>query len=295
MALSLKASGGSSTLPNDTNGSDMNDNETPSPAITENILEEIVRHKCKETAERKLSAPLAEIEKAVQRAPKVRDFASSLFRRIDRNEAAVIAECKRASPSKGLIRKDYEPASIAASYAAGGATCLSILTDEKYFRGSDDHLVAARAACELPVIRKDFVVDPYQVFEARALGADCILLIVACLDDTLLQELAQIASRLGMDALIEVHDRTELERALRLRLPLVGINNRDLRRFVTDIDTTIGLLRDVPDDRLVVTESGIHTREDVAKLRRHGVNAFLVGEAFMRAPDPGAMLRELFF
>jgi len=225
----------------------------------------------------------------------VRDFAAALLRRIDLGEPAVIAECKKASPSKGLIREDYDPTSIAQSYALGGAACLSVLTDEHYFRGHDEHLVQARAACNLPVIRKDFMIDPYQVYESRALGADCILLIVACLDDSTLQELASLATRLGMDTLIEVHDRTELERALRLRMRLIGINNRDLRRFVTDIDTTLGLLRDVPEDRLVITESGIRSVADVEKLRAHGVNGFLVGEAFMRAPDPGAMLKKIFF
>lgn len=260
-----------------------------------NILTEIVTHKRRELEIRADKTPFTEIEHRAKHGPKVRDFAGSLRRRIDHGDPAVIAECKQASPSKGLIRKDYQPELIAQAYAAGGAACISVLTDEKYFKGCDDHLIAARRACELPVIRKDFMIDPYQVYESRALGADCILLIVACLDDVVLQELAEIASSLGMDVLIEIHDRTELERALRLRLPLIGINNRDLRHFVTDIDTTIGLLGDVPADRVVVTESGIHTRDDVAKLRGHGVNAFLVGEAFMRAPDPGAMLHELFF
>jgi indole-3-glycerol phosphate synthase len=273
----------------------MSKQATGNRAPTADILEEIVEHKRGEVRSRITRMPLAKIEQQIQRAPKVRDFAGALRCRIDQGDPAVIAECKKASPSKGLIREDYDPQAIAQSYAGGGATCLSVLTDEKYFKGSDEHLVSARAACDLPVIRKDFVIDPYQVYEARALGADCILLIMACLDDSTLQELADIATRLGMDALLEVHDRTELERALRLRLPLIGINNRDLRRFVTDIETTIGLLRDVPEDRVVVTESGIRTKEDVRKLRGHGVNAFLVGEAFMRAPDPGGMLQRLFF
>jgi len=264
------------------------------PAAT-NVLDEIVQHKRAEVVARRSRTPLATLEQRVQQAPPVRDFAAALWRRVDSGDAAVIAECKKASPSKGLIREHYDPAEIARSYAAAGASCLSVLTDERYFQGHDDHLVAARAACELPAIRKDFVVDPYQVFEARALGADCILLIVACLDDASLQELAELATKLNMDVLLEVHDRTELERALRLRMPLIGVNNRDLKRFVTDIETTLGLLRDIPDDRLVITESGIHTRADVDRLRANRVNAFLVGEAFMRAPDPGAMLRELFF
>jgi len=269
-------------------------NEEKQPGGT-NVLDEIVAHKWTEVAARQERTPLAEIERRAKAAERPRDFAGSMLRRLDSGDPAVIAECKKASPSKGLIREDYEPGLIASSYAAGGAACLSVLTDERYFQGHDDHLIAARAACDLPVIRKDFVVDPWQVFEARALGADCILLIVACLDDESLQELAVLATKLGMDALIEVHDRTELERALRLRLPLIGVNNRDLKRFVTDIDTTIGLLGDIPDDRIVVTESGIHTRADVERLRGRGVGAFLVGEAFMRADDPGAMLKDLFF
>lgn len=264
------------------------------PAAT-NVLDEIVRNKHTEVAARRIDVPLATLEQRARQASPVRDFAGALLRRVDSGDPAVIAECKKASPSKGLIREHYDPRAIAQSYAAGGASCLSVLTDERYFQGHDDHLVAARSACELPVIRKDFVVDPYQVFEARALGADCILLIVACLEDAILQELAELATKLNMDVLLEVHDRTELERALRLRMPLIGVNNRDLKRFVTDIATTLGLLRDIPDDRLVITESGIHTRADVDRLRANRVNAFLVGEAFMRAPDPGAMLQELFF
>ena len=273
----------------------MKESASADPSSAANILLDIVKHKAAEVAQRQSRISQAEIERRVRNAPPVRDFAGALLRRVEKNIPAVIAECKKASPSKGLIRDDYRPEFIARSYAAGGASCLSVLTDEKYFQGCDEDLVAARAACELPVIRKDFMIAAYQVFEARALGADCILLIVACLDDSALQELAALASTLGMDVLIEVHDRTELERALRLRMPLVGINNRDLRRFVTDIDTTIGLLPDIPHDRLVITESGIHTAADVVKLRNHGVNAFLVGEAFMRAPDPGEMLKQLFF
>ncbi|MDA0821902.1 MAG: indole-3-glycerol phosphate synthase TrpC [Proteobacteria bacterium] len=267
---------------------------TSSNAST-NILDEIVRHKREEVNGRRADVPLGKIQERASHAPPVRDFTGALLQRIEQGLPAVIAECKKASPSKGLIRENYDPAKIAQSYEHGGASCLSVLTDQHYFQGSDDHLVAARSACALPIIRKDFIIDHYQVYEARALGADCILLIVACLDDTALEELAQLASVLGMDALIEVHDRAELERALRLRLRLIGINNRDLRRFVTNIDTTIGLLADVPDDRIVVTESGIHSAADVEKLRSHGVNAFLVGEAFMRAPDPGEMLKQMFF
>jgi indole-3-glycerol phosphate synthase len=258
------------------------------------ILTEIVAHKQTEVAARRAARPLAELEAALGRVEPPRGFVAALRRAIEAGRAGVIAECKKASPSKGVIREDYDPVAIAASYARGGAACLSVLTDERYFQGADAHLVAARASCALPVIRKDFVIDPYQVVEARALGADCILLIVACLSDLQLDELARAASGLGMDVLVEVHDRIELERALRLRTPMVGINNRDLKRFVTDIETTVGLLRDIPSDRLVVSESGIHAPADVAHLRGHGVNAFLVGEAFMRAADPGARLAELF-
>lgn len=273
----------------------MSRNGTASGNASANILDEIMTYKRREVDDRAQRTPREELERLVEQAPKVRGFASALVQRIEGGDPAVIAECKKASPSRGLIRENYDPANIAKSYALGGATCLSVLTDEHFFQGSDDHLLVARAACELPVIRKDFVIDPYQVYEARALGADCILLIVTCLSDADLQELAALATQLGMDVLVEVHDRTELERALRLRMQLIGINNRDLRRFVTDIETTIGLLRDVPDDRLVITESGIHTRADIEKLRGNGVNAFLVGEAFMRAPDPGEMLQHLFF
>ncbi|MBX9608941.1 MAG: indole-3-glycerol phosphate synthase TrpC [Gammaproteobacteria bacterium] len=258
------------------------------------ILSEIVAHKKTEVAARKAARPLVELEQAAKAASAPRGFYRALMEKITAGLPGVIAECKKASPSKGVIREHYDPASIAASYERGGAACLSVLTDERYFQGGDAHLVAARGACRLPVIRKDFMVDPYQVVEARALGADCILLIAACLDDGLMTELARTAEALGLDVLTEVHDRTELERAIRLRTPMIGINNRDLKRFVTNLDTTIGLLKDVPSDRLVVTESGINTREDVARMRGHAVNAFLVGEAFMRAEDPGAKLKELF-
>lgn len=259
------------------------------------ILTDIVAHKRIEIDARRTARPPSKVEAAAAASSAPRGFLAALARRKAAGDAAVIAECKKASPSKGLIREHYDPAAIAASYERGGAACLSVLTDERYFQGSDADLVAARAACRLPVIRKDFMLDPYQVYEARALGADCILLIVACLSDAELDELCLVARKLGMDILVEVHDRTELERALRLRTPLIGINNRDLKRFVTDIDTTIGLLRDIPADRLVVTESGIHTRADVDHLRAHDVHAFLVGEAFMRADDPGSKLQELFF
>jgi indole-3-glycerol phosphate synthase len=206
----------------------------------------------------------------------------------------VIAEIKKASPSKGLLRADFRPADIAQSYERHGATCLSVLTDEEFFQGCDEYLQQARAACALPVLRKDFTMDAYQVYEARALGADAILLIVAALGDTQLRKLTELAAELGMDALVEVHDAAELERALALPTPLIGINNRDLRTFHTSLETTLNLLGEIPADRVVVTESGIHAPADVARLRARGVNVFLVGEAFMKADNPGGKLQELF-
>jgi indole-3-glycerol phosphate synthase len=261
---------------------------------TPDILARILARKQQEIAERQRKITLAEIKAKAAQASPPRGFYLAIEITIDAGKPAVIAEIKKASPSKGIIREDFDPAWIAQSYAAGGATCLSVLTDVDFFQGSDEHLQMARAACKLPVIRKDFIMDPYQVYESRAIGADCILLIVAALDDTLLQELTWLALDLGLDILVEVHNREELERALMLRTPLIGINNRDLRTFNTDLNTTIGLLTDVFPDRTVVTESGIHTKEDVALMRKHNVNAFLVGEAFMKADDPGKKLRELF-
>jgi indole-3-glycerol phosphate synthase len=263
-------------------------------ADTPDILRKILAHKADEVLDRVERLPLAALREQLSEAPAPRGFADALRGRVTAGHAAVIAEVKKASPSKGLLRADFDPAAIARSYELGGATCLSVLTDEEFFQGSDDNLRHARAACSLPVLRKDFVIDPYQVYEARAMGADCILLIVAALEDDSLRELGQLAGELGMDALVEVHDAAELDRALALGLPLIGINNRDLRTFETSLDTTIGLLDRIPDDRLVVTESGIHSPEDVARMRSHGVHAFLVGEAFMRADDPGARLAELF-
>ena len=265
------------------------------PADTRDILAEIYAHKASEVAARKAARSLVDVEAAAAASGPVRDFVGTLRVTLERNEPAVIAECKKASPSRGVIREPFDPAQIAASYAAHGATCLSVLTDEKYFQGHDDYLGQARAACGLPVLRKDFTLDPYQVVESRALGADCILLIAACLGDGQIRELADTAHGLGMDVLIEVHDRVELERALVMRTPLIGINNRNLRTFETDLATTLGLLCDIPEDRVVVTESGIHTREDVARMREHDVDVFLVGEAFMRSPQPGEKLAELFF
>ena len=224
-----------------------------------------------------------------------RGFAAALQARVAVGQPAVIAEIKKASPSKGVLREDFHPAAIARSYERGGAACLSVLTDRDFFQGSDAYLREARAACLLPVIRKDFIFDPYQVLEARLLGADCVLLIAACLDDVRMAELNAQALELGMDVLIEVHDRAELERALPLPGKLIGINNRDLRSFQVSLDTTLGLLDAIPPDRLLVTESGILAAADVALMRAHGVHAFLVGEAFMRAPDPGVALGRLFF
>jgi indole-3-glycerol phosphate synthase len=261
---------------------------------TPDILQKIIARKREEIAERSRQLSLAEMRERAGTADACRGFVTAIQGKIAAGQAAVIAEIKKASPSKGVIREDFHPAEIAASYEKGGAACLSVLTDKDFFQGSEDYLQQARAACHLPVIRKDFIVDPYQVYEARAIGADCILLIVAALDDAPLQQLAQLATQLGMDVLVEVHDAEELQRALPLNLPLVGINNRNLRTFEVSLQTTLDMLPAIPQDRIVVTESAIHRREDVALMRAQGVNAFLVGEAFMRAEDPGAQLAELF-
>ncbi len=261
---------------------------------TSDILKRILQRKEEEVAERSRQTSLDELTRLVGAAPPVRPFASALKDRIDEGRAAVIAEIKKASPSKGVLREDFHAAEIAVSYEKGGAACLSVLTDRDFFQGSEDYLRQARAACSLPVLRKDFIVDPYQVYEARHIGADCILLIVAALDDARLADLARLAGRLGMDVLVEVHDRAELERALSLDLELIGINNRNLRTFETCLETTLELLPLIPPGRIVVTESGILSREDVQTMRKHQVNAFLVGEAFMRVSDPGARLSDLF-
>ncbi len=254
------------------------------------ILHEILAHKVREVAERRAQRSLADIRSAAKAAPPVRGFATALRQR----RPGVIAEIKKASPSKGVIRDDFEPVEIARAYEDAGAACLSVLTDERYFQGQDADLVAARDATALPALRKDFVVDAYQVFEARALGADCILLIVSALDADRLRQFDALARELGMDVLIEVHDAAELDTALTLTPALLGINNRDLKTFETCLDTTLALLPAIPQGVTVVTESGIHTREDVQRMRRAGVGAFLVGEAFMREADPGAALRSLF-
>lgn len=258
------------------------------------ILRRIVNRKIEEVRERQGNVSLAALQTQARNADPPRGFVRAIQQRIAEHGTAVIAEIKRASPSKGLLRADFRPAELARSYAAGGAACLSVLTDRDFFQGSEAHLQAARAACALPVLRKDFIVDAYQIYEARAIGADCILLIVAALDDAALHDLAALAAELGMDVLVEVHDGAELERALTLNLPMVGINNRDLRTFQTTLQTTVDLLSRIPSQVTVVTESGILATDDVALMRRHGVHAFLVGEAFMRAPDPGTELRRLF-
>jgi len=258
------------------------------------ILKTILARKAEEIAERSGRLGIRELSQRAAAQPPPRRFADSLTARIDSGKPAVIAEIKRASPSKGLLREDYRPEAIAASYQAGGATALSVLTDRDFFQGDDRHLAEAKAACALPVLRKDFIIDAYQVYESRALGADCILLIVAALGDPQLIELAGLAADLQMDVLVEVHSADELRRSLALNPSLLGINNRDLRTFETSLQTTIDLLADVPAPAIVVTESGIHTPEDVVTMRRYGVNAFLVGEAFMRAENPGAKLAELF-
>ena len=259
------------------------------------ILEKILVRKRQEVAERRALMTLADVAARAAEGPPLRGFAAAIERRIAAGNPAVIAEVKKASPSRGVIREDFQPADIARSYEHGGAACLSVLTDRDFFQGADEYLVAARASCALPVLRKDFIIDPYQVYEARVLGADCVLLIVAALDDGQLAELAGLSLDLGMDVLLEVHDRDELERAIQVPAPLLGINNRSLRSFEVSLDTTLSLRDVVPGDRRLVTESGIHTRADVERMRAAGVDAFLVGEAFMREPEPGEALKTLFF
>lgn len=261
---------------------------------TPDILKKILNRKFEEIAERSAKTSISELKTRLASSSPVRGFVNSIAASIKQGKPAVIAEIKKASPSKGVIREDFDPVAIARSYQQGGATCLSVLTDVDFFQGSDTYLQQAREACDLPVIRKDFVVDPYQVFEARTIGADCILLIVAALSDAQLQELSSLAKEINLDVLVEVHDEEELHRALVLDTTLIGINNRNLRTFEVSLDTTIDLLPKIPDDRIVVTESAIHAPQDVALMRQHNVNTFLVGEAFMRAEDPGAKLAELF-
>ena len=261
---------------------------------TPDILKKIVSRKEEEVSECKARISLDQLKAELTSASPVRGFVNSIQGKIDQGKAGVIAEIKKASPSKGVLREDFHPADIARTYEAHGAACLSVLTDVDFFQGADAYLQQARAACALPVIRKDFFIDPYQVYEAMVLGADCILLIAACLDDDQLSGLNDLAHELGMDVLIEVHDREEMNRALRVNNPMVGINNRNLRTFEVSLQTTLDMLDMIPEGKLVVTESGIHAREDVQLMRAHNVNAFLVGESFMRAEDPGAKLAELF-
>jgi len=258
------------------------------------ILARILAAKAAELAAARAAVPLETLRERALAMPPPRDFVGALRAKIAAGEPAVIAEIKRASPSKGVLREPFDPAAIAASYARHGAACLSVLTDAQFFQGGPDDLRAARAAAGLPVLRKDFLIDPYQVFEARAMGADCVLLIVAALGDARLAELEDVAEALGLAVLVEVHDGAELDRALRLRTPLLGINNRDLKTFATRLETTLALLPAVPRGRIAVTESGILSRQDVARLRGGGAEAFLVGEALLRAADPGAELGRLF-
>ena len=258
------------------------------------ILDQIVAVKHQEVAAAQKRKSLAAVREDAHSRVLTRDFAGALRAKIAAGRPAVIAEVKKASPSKGVLRADFIPADIAQSYAEHGAACLSVLTDVQFFQGSVDYLKQARASCHLPVLRKDFMVDAYQIYESRAMGADCILLIVACLDDARLQEFEAIARSLDMAVLVEVHDQAEMERALRLKTPLIGVNNRNLKTFEVSLDTTLALRAMVPADRIVVTESGIATRDDVLRMGAAGINAFLVGEAFMRAPEPGVALAGLF-
>jgi indole-3-glycerol phosphate synthase len=264
------------------------------PPDTPDILKKILARKAEEITERSNKVSMRELGGRIEHMPPARPFADALRARIDKGEAGVIAEIKRASPSRGILRENFDPALIARQYEAGGAAALSVLTDRDFFQGADGHLVTARAACSLPVLRKDFTIDAYQVYEARALGADCILLIVAALGDASINELAGLATHLGMDVLVEVHDADELERVLHLDALMLGINSRNLRTFETNLDTIVDLLASIPDKRLVIAESGIHTPQDVKRLRNSGVNGFLVGEAFMRAEHPGERLAALF-
>jgi len=262
--------------------------------VQSDILERILSVKREEVAAAKRDKPLGVIRQEAELAPPPRDFAGALRHQVSMGNAAVIAEIKKASPSKGVLRADFRPEEIAVSYAQHGAACLSVLTDKEFFQGRPEYLELARLASGLPALRKDFLIDPYQVYEARVLGADCVLLIVAALDLPRMHELEAIAAALGMAVLVEVHESAELDLALHLQTPLLGINNRSLRTFETRLETTLSLLRKIPPDRLVITESGIATAADVALMRRHEVHAFLIGEAFMRAPDPGQALAQLF-
>lgn len=262
---------------------------------TPDILKNILNYKAEYVEHVKRKSSLQELKHRVDDCAPARGFTYNLLKTIEEGKPGVIAEIKKASPSRGIIREDFQPDAIAKSYANAGACCLSVLTDIEFFKGSDDYLKLAHNACELPILRKDFMIDPYQVYEAKVIGADCILIIVSALSDMQMQDLVGIANEIGLDVLVEVHDREELERGLMLRTPLIGINNRDLHTFETDLDTTLGLLTDVFHDRTVVTESGVNTQDDIKLLRKNNVNAFLIGEAFMKADDPGEELKRLFF
>jgi len=265
--------------------------------ITQNrpdILNKILVRKSEEISERKSKIPAQELKHRADDCPPTRGFNLAIRQSISEGRAAIIAEIKKASPSKGIICENFDPELIAQSYEKAGATCLSVLTDIDFFQGSDEAMQSARAACALPVLRKDFMIDTYQIYESRVLGADCILIIVSALSDMQMQELVGTAQEIGLDILVEIHNREELERGLMLRTPLIGINNRNLHTFETDIETTLSLLPDVFHDRTVITESGIHSVEDIKTMRKHGVDGFLVGEAFMSAENPGEKLRELF-
>jgi indole-3-glycerol phosphate synthase len=259
------------------------------------VLDKIMAHKAEEVAHAKRQFSLADVTAKAGDVGDSRGFVSALSASLLAGQSAVIAEVKKASPSKGVIRQDFRPAEIAESYQKHGASCLSVLTDEEFFKGSAKYFAQAREACTLPMLRKDFMLDDYQVFESKAMESDCILLIVAALEDGLMQDLSGRAQELGMDVLVEVHDQHELERGLKLAMPMIGINNRNLRDFSTSLDSTIDVLSSIPEGVVVVTESGIHTEDDVGLMREHNVNSFLVGEAFMRAEDPGKRLAELFF
>ena len=261
---------------------------------TPTILKNILARKQQEIIERSSVKPIAQLLEQIASASAPRGFATALEAKLAVGQSAVIAEIKKASPSKGVIREDFDPAAIAKSYAKGGAACLSVLTDVDFFQGADRYLTMARAACDLPVIRKDFIVDPYQIYEARAMGADCILLIVSALNEEQLYQLHEVAITMGMDVLIEVHDVAELNTALKLDNPMVGINNRNLHSFDVSLDNTFQLLEHIPKGKIVITESGIDHRDDVVAMRENNVNTFLVGEAFMRSDEPGERLRELF-
>lgn len=261
---------------------------------TPDILKKILTRKAEEVASRKERLPLDMLEEIASGNENPRGFATALQSKVKAKKPAIIAEIKKASPSKGVIREDFKPMEIAQDYAMNGATCLSVLTDKDFFQGSEVYLQKARETCPLPVLRKDFMIDTYQVYESRALGADCILLIVAALEDEQMHELADTAKVLGMDVLVETHNAEELERALTLDTPLIGINNRNLRTFETSLQTTLDLQKNIPDERLIITESGIHTQEDIQLMLDNGIYSFLIGEAFMKADSPGKKMREIF-